>query len=119
MTQKIEDRRKHPRITVSAADLRVAAATQFHVESILDFSLGGARLEITDPKAELRVGLLVDVRLEWQGNSAVLNGTLRHVERVTTPEGVPDRYTAGLEFDDPDLVEKLLGPWYDDEVTKL
>jgi hypothetical protein len=113
------ERRKHPRVAVRHADLRVAEATHFQVESILDVSLGGVRLEISAPRVELKVGMLVDIRLEWQEASAVVNGSLRHFEKVPPRGGVPERYSIGLEFDDPDLVGQLLGSWYADEVTSL
>src|SRR5258706_16433177 len=116
-----DERRKHPRIFVKSADIRGAEATHFQVLQIVDLSLSGVRLEITAAKTELKPGVLVDVRMEWQGQDAVFNATVRHIEpsRQAPPAGEPPRFEVGLEFDDPELVGKLLGPWYDDEVTRL
>jgi len=111
-----EERRKHTRISVKHADLRVRETTQFEVVELVDFSIGGLKLEVKKPPAGISPGILLDVTLEWQDGSSVFNAEVRHVNPVA---GHDDRLQLGIEFDDPALVEKLLGPWYEDEITRL
>jgi hypothetical protein len=110
------ERRKHTRISVKHADLRVRETTQFEVLELVDFSIGGLKLEVNKPATPVTIGMLLDVTLEWQDGASVFNAQVRHVNEV---EGQADRLQLGIEFDDPQLVEKLLGPWYEDEITRL
>jgi hypothetical protein len=112
--QRDDERRKHPRISVKEADLRVQEAAQFEVIAIVDFSIGGIKLEIKAPTTPIKPGLMLDVSLAWDSGHGVFNAEVRHVNEAASA----GHLMVGIEFDDPALVEQLLGPWYREESTR-
>jgi PilZ domain len=102
-----DERRRHPRITVLPADLRVADAKPYTVVAIIDLSLGGMKLEIEGDSP--KVSALIDVTLATAKGDVKVNATVRHVSSFEGSD--PHRYTVGVEFDDPDLMEMLAGDW--------
>lgn len=99
-----DERRKHPRITVLPADLRVVDIQPYEVTSIVDMSRGGMKIEING--AVPGVGALLDIHLQLPGGQAILSGMVRHV--TTKTDSV---HVIGIEFDDPDLVADLTNGW--------
>src|SRR5258708_35724035 len=98
------DRRKHPRVTLLPANLRVTNARPYEVVAIVDLSLGGMKLELTGDAPKF--GELLDVGISWPSGDAQVGAMVRH---VIAKSGEPGRHLVGVEFDDPELVDKLAG----------
>jgi hypothetical protein len=96
------ERRKHPRVTVTSADLRVTLA--YRVMKVVDVSVGGMKIELRG--AWPKVGELVDVTMHLPAGDVKVDAMVRHVATVKD-----DRAHIGLEFDDVDLIESVLGAW--------
>ncbi len=107
----VSDRRKFPRVEVEATNIRLAASesgqAKVEIERIVDFSLGGLQVELAAGEAQPRLGSLLDVCLEWPGGSGRFDASVRRVL-----PGDSGRHRVGIEFDDPELVGKLLDTWY-------
>ena len=106
-----EERRRFPRrVALETTDLRLVknkgAQPKVRIERLIDFSLGGLQVELVAGEPRPRVGHLLDVELEWPDGSQRFDASVRHVSDVG------DRVRIGVEFDDPDLVDKLLGTWF-------
>jgi hypothetical protein len=101
-----EERRKHERVSVTPADLRLSARNPFRIESILDISLGGMRLEMSGKLP--KVGELVDITLHLPAGDQKVDATVRHI----------DHARVGVEFDDPDLIESIAGEWIREQIKK-
>ncbi len=101
-----DDRRKHPRITVLPADLRILKVQPYEVTSIVDMSRGGIKVEVTGPAPA--VGTLLDIHMQMPGGDAIVSGMVRHVTEKTSSVCV-----LGIEFDDPDLIADLTSGWLD------
>jgi hypothetical protein len=102
-----DERRRHPRVTVLPADLRVTDAKPYVVVAIIDLSLGGMKLEIEGDAPT--VSALIDVGLATAKGDVKVNATVRHVAPTNEPGS--HRHVVGVEFDDPDLIEVLAGDW--------
>lgn len=104
-----DERRRFPRIAIESTNIKLATSEagqpKVPVQRILDFSRGGLRVELATAEPP-RLGALLDISLEWTGGTSRFDASVRHVEVAQ-----PGVHTVGIEFDDPDLVEKLLGPW--------
>ncbi len=103
-----EERRRFPRVAVETTDLRLAASPQskVRIDRLIDFSLGGLLVELAEGAERPRPGSLLDVCLEWPGGAQRFDASVRRVD-----DGDAGRLRVGIEFDDPQLVEKLLGDW--------
>jgi len=106
----IDERRRFPRVAVESTDLRLIntnqAQAKVKIERLIDFSLGGLQVELARGEQKPRAGILLDVQLQWPGGEHRFDASVRHVAEHG------DRLRVGIEFDDPDLVDKLLGPWF-------
>ena len=105
-----DDRRKFPRVAVESTNLRLAVSGEqpkVKVEKLVDFSLGGLLIELAKDEPSPKLGSLLDVQLDWDGGSQRFDASVR---RVVDGEG--GRTRVGVEFDDPELVSKLLGDWF-------
>jgi len=106
-----DERRRFPRIAVESTDLKLAAArmdqAKVRIERIIDFSLGGLQVELAGGEPAPKLGGLLDVELAWDGGQQRFDASVRHI--APDEEG---HLRVGIEFDDPGLVEKLLGTWY-------
>jgi hypothetical protein len=104
-----EERRRFPRIAIESTDLKLATSVgnqpKVPIDRIVDFSRGGLRIEISAAVPVPKIGSLMDVSLEWSGGSGRFDASVRHVEKSGSAVHI------GIEFDDPELVEKLIGPW--------
>jgi c-di-GMP-binding flagellar brake protein YcgR len=105
-----EERRRFPRVAVESTDLRLirnkAEQAKVLVDRLIDFSLGGMLVELVRGADKPKVGGLLDVQLEWPGGTQRFDASVRHVTEAE------DRLRVGIEFDDPELVDKLLGAWF-------
>ena len=106
---RVRERRRHPRVTVTAADLRVTLA--YDVVSVIDISIGGMKVEIAG--AHPAVAAQVDVTLHLATGDVKVDAEVRHV--APSSEG---RVYVGLEFDDVDLVERALGAWLREQLAR-
>ena len=110
-TLPVDDRRKFPRVDLEATNVRLAASdagqAKVKIARIVDFSLGGLQVELVPGEAEPRIGSLLDVSLEWPDGKGRFDASVRRV--VPGDDG---RHRVGIEFDDPELVGKLLGTWF-------
>ena len=107
-----DEKRRFPRIQVETTNLRLLTAgggaqPAVQIERIVDFSLGGMKIELTRGQAPPELNSLLDVTLAWEDNSQRFDSSVRHVQPNET--GV---LQVGIAFDDPELVEKMLGTWY-------
>ncbi len=106
----IDERRRFPRVAVESTNLKLVSTNQAQskvkIDRLIDFSLGGLQVELASGEAKPRLGSLLDVQLQWPGGEHRFDASVRHVAE----QG--DRLRVGIEFDDPDLVDKLLGAWY-------
>lgn len=105
-----EDRRRFPRVAVESTNLRLAITGEqpkVRFERLVDFSLGGLLIELAEGEATPRVGSLLDVHLEWDGGAQRFDASVRRIA-----DGDGGRKRVGVEFDDPELVRKLMGDWY-------
>ncbi|MEO6954465.1 MAG: PilZ domain-containing protein [Polyangia bacterium] len=109
-TLPIDDRRKFPRVDLEATNIRLAASevgqAKVRIARIVDFSIGGLQVELVEGEPEPRLGSLLDVNLEWPDGTGRFDASVRRVV-----PGEHGRHRVGIEFDDPDLVGKLLGAW--------
>jgi hypothetical protein len=105
-----EERRRFPRVAVESTDLKLVsskkAQSKVKIDRLIDFSLGGLQIELAQGEQKPKLGSLLDVELEWPGGEHRFDASVRHVSETG------DRLRVGIEFDDPDLVDKLLGTWY-------
>ena len=108
----MKERRKHQRVSVSPADLRLTMPTPYQLASIVDLSLGGVRVEIEGEAPKL--GDLVDVTLHLPAGDKKFDATVRHVHKVDGKK----RFQIGCEFDDPDLIEAFAGNWIAEQLEK-
>ncbi len=106
----IDERRRFPRVAVESTDLKLVsnhqAQSTVKIDRLIDFSLGGLQIELARGEQKPRLGSLLDVQLAWPGGEQRFDASVRHVAEHG------DRLRVGIEFDDPDLVDKLLGAWY-------
>lgn len=107
-----DEKRRHPRIEVETTDLRLltsggGAQPQVKIDRIIDFSLGGMKVELSRDAEAPSPNSLLDVTLAWEGISQRFDSSVRHVQ-----PGENGRIQVGIAFDDPELVEKVLGAWY-------
>ena len=106
-----DERRRFPRIAVESTDLKLVAShtnqQKVRIERIVDFSLGGVQVVLAAGEPMPKAGGLLDVDLVWDGGQQRFDASVRHVEA-----GDGGSHRVGIEFDDPGLVEKLLGDWY-------
>ena len=103
----MDERRRFPRVAVETTNLRLASGqSKVRIASLIDFSLGGLQVELVPDEPAPRVGSLLDVALEWPDGSGRFDASVRHVNQSD------GKLRLGIEFDDPDLVDKLLGAWY-------
>ena len=107
---QVDDRRKFPRVELEATNVRLATTqsgqAKVKIERIIDFSLGGLQVELAAGEPQPRLGSLLDVHLEWPEGTGRFDASVR---RLAAGEG--GRHRVGIEFDDPELVRKLLGSW--------
>jgi hypothetical protein len=113
-----EERRKHPRVTVLPASLRVTRAQPYAVVAIIDLSIGGMKVELEGDAPKF--GELLDITMAGPSGDVQLNAMVRHV--AAGP--VPKHHLVGVEFDDPELVDTIAGEWIrralgDDETTPV
>jgi hypothetical protein len=105
-----DERRRFPRVAVENTNLKLVSSRQaqakVNIDRIIDFSLGGLQIELMKGEGSPRVGSLLDVELEWPGGQQRFDASVRHVADQN------GRLRVGIEFDDPDLVDKLMGGWY-------
>ena len=101
----MKERRKHERVSVSPANLRLTMPQPYQLASIIDLSLGGVGVEIegTPPKP----GDLVDVTLHLPAGDKKFDAIVRHVHKLDGEQ----RFQIGCEFDDPNLIEAFAGDW--------
>jgi len=105
-----DERRKHPRVTVLPASLRVTRAQPYLVIAIVDLSIGGMKLELEGPAP--RFGELLDISMAGPGGDDVrLNAMVRHVAPKPSDGPAAPRHFVGVEFDDPELVDAIAGAW--------
>jgi hypothetical protein len=106
----IEERRRFPRVAVESTDLKLVSTKQaqskVQIDRLIDFSLGGLQVELLEGELKPKIGSLLDVELSWPGGEHRFDASVRHVNEVG------DRLRIGIEFDDPELVDKLLGSWF-------
>jgi c-di-GMP-binding flagellar brake protein YcgR len=105
------ERRRFPRVSVEKTDLKLAASraqqSEVKIDRLIDFSLGGLQIELAAGEESPRVGSLLDIELAWPGGEQRFDASVRHVS-----QGTRGLLRIGIEFDDPDLVDKLLGTWF-------
>ena len=105
-----DERRRFPRVAVESTDLRLVtthtAQAPVRITRLIDFSLGGLQVELAAGEKSPKLGTLLDVALEWPGGAQRFDASVRHIADAG------DRLRLGIEFDDPDLVDKLLGAWF-------
>jgi c-di-GMP-binding flagellar brake protein YcgR len=105
------ERRRFPRVSVESTDIQLVASrtkqAEVKIKRLIDFSMGGLQVELEAAQAEPRVGSLLDITLEWPGGRQRFDASVRHVS--AEGNGLP---RVGIEFDDPELVDKLLGAWF-------
>ncbi len=114
-----EERRKHPRVTVLPASLRVTRAQPYAVVAVIDLSIGGMKLELEGDAP--RFGDLLDITMTGPSGDVQLNAMVRHV--ASKPDAAA-RHVVGVEFDDPELVDTIAGEWIrralgDEETTPV
>jgi hypothetical protein len=109
-TDDNDDRRRFPRVAVETTNLRLAMSGEqpkVRIDRIVDFSLGGLLIELHPDEPTPKVGGLLDVALEWPGGAQRFDASVRRVA-----DGDEGKKRVGVEFDDPELVSKLMGTWY-------
>jgi hypothetical protein len=110
LSPMIDERRRFPRVAVESTDLKLVstnqAQAQVKIDRLIDFSLGGLQIELTSGEQKPKLGSLLDVQLQWPGGEHRFDASVRHVSESG------ERLRVGIEFDDPDLVDKLLGSWF-------
>ena len=107
-----DEKRRFPRIDVETTNLRLithggGAQPRVRISRIIDFSMGGAKVELVTGEPAPKLDSLLDVTLAWEDQTHRFDSSVRHVQ--AGPEG---NLQVGIAFDDPELVEKLLGVWY-------
>jgi c-di-GMP-binding flagellar brake protein YcgR len=104
------ERRRFPRVSVESTDIQLVASrskqAEVKIKRLIDFSMGGLQVEVDATEAAPRIGSLLDITLEWPGGQQRFDGSVRH---VSVDDGLA---RVGIEFDDPELVDKLIGGWF-------
>jgi c-di-GMP-binding flagellar brake protein YcgR len=105
------ERRRFPRVSVESTNIQLVASRSkqavVKIRRLIDFSMGGLQVEMEASEPAPRIGSLLDITLEWPGGQQRFDASVRHVS--ADGSGLA---RLGIEFDDPELVDKLLGGWF-------